>query len=458
MLFAPPGFVHYDYTKVLGKLEREIPALKFFVVIDDLGGKYSFSGHSPKFVPYGEYLGRPRTSTRPVPATGVSPHDTINIQFTSGSTGLPKSVCLSHYNIMNCGRYIWQQTRMSEEDRVCLPVPLFHSFGMIVGISTSAVAGSALVLPSELFNAQKTLECIEKYKCTAIYGVPTMFVTEMNHHQYARVDRSSLRFGIVGGAAMPPELLNRIVKDFPVPRLYTCWGMTEMSSLVTMMHETDPYIKRINTAGRLFPYYVGKIVKPNTGEVLPWGSKGEIVVSGPGQMSGYLRNADKTKEALRYHEEDLEPAGIGGLGDGTVHRKWIHTGDEGFLDEDGYLVISGRIKDIVIRGGENISPMEIEERLIEHDSIAQASVIGVPDERLGEELAAFVELRGDSSARPSDDELRIFVRQRLARFKAPKYFYWIGGTNEFIPRDWPKTTSGKISKPDLRRVAQGLFP
>ena len=217
---------------------------------------------------------------------------------------------------------------------------------------------------------------------------------------------------------MPPELLRRLVRDFPIPRLYTCWGMTEMSSLVTMMHETDPYEKRIRTAGRLFPNYIAKIVKPNSGTVLPWGDKGEIVVSGFGQMFGYLHNKNGTKEALRYHEEDLEPGGAGGLGDGTVLRRWMHTGDEGFLDDDGYFVISGRIKDIVIRGGENISPMEIEERLIEHDAIAQASVIGVPDERLGEELGAFVELRANCP-RPTDNELRAFVREKLARFKAP---------------------------------------
>ena len=254
---------------------------------------------------------------------------------------------------------------------------------------------------------------------------------------------------------MPPELLRRIVGDFPVPRLYTCWGMTELSSFVTMMHETDPYEKRIRTAGRLFPTYVAKIVKPNSGEVLPWGEKGEIVVSGFGQMSGYLFNKEKTEESLRYHEEDLEPGGVGGVGDGTELRRWMHTGDEGFLDEDGYFVISGRIKDIVIRGGENISPMEIEERLNEHDAIAQTAVIGVPDERLGEELAVFVELRAGCD-KPSDDDLRAFVREKLSRFKAPKYFWWLGSDDK-IPEEWPKTTSGKISKPDLRKLAEGLF-
>jgi acyl-CoA synthetase (AMP-forming)/AMP-acid ligase II len=221
-----------------------------------------------------------------------------------------------------------------------------------------------------------------------------------------------------------------------------------------MMHETDTFEKQIETAGRLFPHYVGKIVKPDSGEVVPWGDKGEIVISGFGQMSGYLFNKVKSDESLKYHEEDLEPGGVGGLGDGTVLRRWMHTGDEGFLDPDGYFVISGRIKDIVIRGGENISPMEIEERLIEHDAIAQASIIGVPDERLGEELLTFLELKGEAS-KPSDDDLRAFVREKLARFKAPKYIFWIGDKEKKMPEDWPTTMSGKISKPDLRKLAEG---
>ncbi|KAF2093626.1 acetyl-CoA synthetase-like protein [Rhizodiscina lignyota] len=455
MFFAPAGFAYYDYTKLIPKLDREIPELNKFIILKDIAGKYEFSEQLPKYVYYENYMRQFEGSAEALLKVDISPHDMVNVQFTSGSTGLPKNVALSHYNIMNCGRYIWQQVRMTDQDRVCLPVPLFHSFGMIVGVSSSTVAGSALVLPSEIFNTEKTLECIEKYRCTAVYGVPTMFVTEMGHKDFEKRDRSSIKFGIIAGAAMPPELLKRIVGKFPIPRLYTCWGMTELSSFVTMMHETDPFEKRIQTAGRLFPNYIGKIVKPNTGEVLPWGDRGEIVISGPGQMLEYMRDKKKTDETLRYHQEDLLPEGVGGLGDGTVLRRWMHTGDEGFLDPDGYFVISGRIKDIVIRGGENISPMEIEERLIEHDAIAQASVIGVPDEKYGEELGAFVELQPNCS-KPSDDEMRSFVREKLARFKAPRYFWWIGGEDKAIPEDWPKTASGKISKPHLRELVKGM--
>ncbi|GIZ42151.1 hypothetical protein CKM354_000543000 [Cercospora kikuchii] len=455
MLVASPGFTFYDNTKILPKIAEEIPAIEKFIIMDDLAQKYKLSGSLARSAKYEEYIEQYDADAQQLPDADISPHDMVNVQFTSGSTGLPKSVALSHYNIMNCGRYIWQQTRMTDEDRICLPVPLFHSFGMIVGISSSTVGGSALVLPHEIFNSSATLRSIEKYKCTAIYGVPTMFVTEMEQKEFDSIDRSTIKFGIIAGAAMPPELLRRIATKFPVPRIYTCYGMTELSSFISMMHETDPYEKRIQTAGRLFPHFIAKIVKPETGVVLPWGEKGEIVASGYGQMSEYLNKKKKTDESLRYHPEDLEPGGVGGLGDGTVLRKWMHTGDEGYLDPEGYFIISGRIKDLIIRGGENISPMEIEDRLIEHESIAQASIVGVADEKYGEELGAFIELRdGFSEKRPGDDDLRAFVRQKLARFKAPRYFFFLGDGK--APDEWPKTTSGKISKPHLRKMVDDL--
>lgn len=255
---------------------------------------------------------------------------------------------------------------------------------------------------------------------------------------------------------MPPELLKRITSAFPLPRLYTCWGMTELSSFATMMHETDTFEKRTKTAGRLFPNFIAKVVQPNTGKVVPWGEKGELVVSGYGQMSEYLFHKKKTEEALHRHEEDLETDGVGALDDGSL-RTWMHTGDEGLLDPGGYFVITGRIKDLVIRGGENIAPMEVEDRIIEHEAITQAQVIGVPDDKYGEELGAFLELK-QGSQRPSDDDIRAFVRDKLARFKAPRYVWWLGqGEGGKIPDEWPKTASGKISKPDLRKIVKGLL-
>jgi mevalonyl-CoA ligase len=276
-MVASPGFTFYDNTKVLPKIAEQVASIKKFVIMDDIAGKYHLSGPLDRAVAYEDYLEAFAPLLSALPKARVSPHDMVNVQFTSGSTGLPKPVALSHYNIMNCGRNIWQQTRMNADDVICLPVPLFHSFGMIVGISSSTVAGSALVLPHEIFNTTKTMQCIEKYKCTAIYGVPTMFITEMADKSFEKTDRSTIKFGIIAGAAMPPELLKRITSSFPLPRLYTCWGMTELSSFATMMHETDNFEKRTTTAGRLFPNFIAKVVKPDTGVVVPWGEKGESV-------------------------------------------------------------------------------------------------------------------------------------------------------------------------------------
>ena len=254
---------------------------------------------------------------------------------------------------------------------------------------------------------------------------------------------------------MPPEFLRRVMKEFRIPRIYSCWGMTELSSFVTMMHETDPWEKRIHTTGRPFPHFILKIVKPNSGEAVPWGERGEIVASGYGQMSEYLGNKEKTDEALRYHEEDLQEGGVGGKGGrGSKElRLWMHTGDEGMLDEDGYLVFTGRIKDLIIRGGENITPLEIEARLAEMEAIAQASIVGVPDEKYGETVGAFLELK-EGAGRPGDEDIRNWVREKLARFKAPVHIWWLGDEN--VPEDWPKTMSGKISKPELRQLVEKL--
>ena len=254
---------------------------------------------------------------------------------------------------------------------------------------------------------------------------------------------------------MPPEFLRRVMKQFSIPHIYSCWGMTELSSFVTMMHETDAWNKRIHTTGRLFPHFILKIVQPNSGDVVSWGEKGEIVVSGYGQMSEYLGNKEKTEETLRYHEQDLEERGVGGLGGrgGKKLRPWMHTGDEGKLDEDGYLVFTGRIKDLIIRGGENIAPLEIEERLNEMKGIAQAYVVGVPDDKYGETVGAFLEMQ-EGTQRPGDEEVRERVRKKLARFKAPKDIWWLG--DEKVPKEWPKTMSGKVSKPELREVVKEL--
>jgi mevalonyl-CoA ligase len=256
---------------------------------------------------------------------------------------------------------------------------------------------------------------------------------------------------------MPPEFLRRVMKQFDIPRIYSCWGMTELSSFVTMMHETDPWEKRIHTTGRLFPHFSLKIVDPTSADTVPWGKTGEIVVSGYGQMKEYLGNKEKTEETLRYHKQDLEEGGVGGLPgskDGKDLRPWLHTGDEGKLDNDGYLVFTGRIKDLIIRGGENIAPMEIEERLSEMDVIVASSVVGVPDDKYGETVGTFLELK-EGAKRPDDKEVKEWVGEKLARFKIPKHIWWLGEGK--VPKEWPKTMSGKVSKPELRKLLEQLM-
>lgn len=240
-----------------------------------------------------------------------------------------------------------------------------------------------------------------------------------------------------------------------MPRIYSCWGMTELSSFVTMMHETDPWEKRIHTTGRLFPHFILKVVEPNGTKAVPWGERGEIVVNGYGQMAEYVDNKEKTDETLKYHKEDLEEGGVGGIGgrNGKKLRAWLHTGDEGMLDDDGYLVFTGRIKDLIIRGGENIAPLEIEERLNEREDVNSCSVVGVPDEKYGETVGAFLELK-EGKDKPKDDEIREWVREALARFKAPKDIWWLGEGK--VPKEWPKTMSGKVSKPELRKLVEEL--
>jgi mevalonyl-CoA ligase len=454
MLFAPPGFARYDYNKALEQAQSKVKDLEHIIILADIFKKHQVS-KGLKYQDYEQFL-KSNSSAKWSEDTSISPHDMVNIQFTSGSTGLPKSVSLSHYNIMNCGRNIWLQTRLTSDDRICCPVPLFHSFGMIVAISTSTVAGSSLVFPSELFDPAAALLCIERYNCAALYGVNTMFISEMSNKSFKKTNKSSLKFGIVAGSPMPPEFLKRVMKEFEIPRIYTCWGMTELSSFVTMMHETDPWDKRINTTGRLFPHFILKIVEPNGTKAVPWGERGEIVVSGYGQMAEYIDNEEKTKESLKYHKEDLEEGGVGGVGgrDSKELRAWMHTGDEGMLDEDGYLVFTGRIKDLIIRGGENIAPLEIEQRLNEMDAIAQASIVGVPDDKYGETVGAFLELK-EGAKKPSHDEVKKWVKDELAYFKAPANIWWLG--DEGIPEEWPKTMSGKVSKPELRKLVDELM-
>lgn len=262
------------------------------------------------------------------------------------------------------------------------------------------------------------------------------------------------RFGLISGSALPEGLLVRVGTKFPIPHLNTNWGMTELSSIVTMTTAADPMEKKMKTAGRLLPNFSAKIVEPGTGKCLSWGQRGEIVISGYGLMHSYFGDEEKTAEALKQHPEDLLPGQAGRDPNGQP-RVWMHTGDEGYFDPDGYFVITGRIKDLVIRGGENISPVEVEERLYMHSAIKQAAVFGIPSQRYGEEVAALLEVE-EGCERPADEEIRTWVRQTLARYKAPVKIWWLGDRTRGIPAEWPKTSNGKLKKKDIKAIGARL--
>lgn len=372
----------------------------------------------------------------------VTAADILNLQFTSGSTGLPKTVALTQHGMVNSARYIALLMQVQPEDAINVPVPLFHAFGLVIGFCAALMAGASIVLPSEYFDASATLQAVEKYKCTGLYGVTTMFVDMLSDARFAATKRSSLRFGVMAGSAMPRGQLTRVIDKFPIRDNYTNWGMTELSSIATMTVGGDPVEKKLNSAGRLLPNFVARIVDPATVQTLPWGQRGEIVVSGFGVMHSYYGQPTWTAQAIR-----TTPDG----------RRWTHTGDEGYLDNDGYFVTTGRIKDLIIRGGENISPNEIEARLFQHPAIKQCSVFGVHSERYGEEVAAILELDDSVTAvsRPSDTELRAWVRQTLSRYKAPVYIWWLGDSTSGVPTEWPKTANGKLKKGDIRKIGEG---
>lgn len=437
VLVMVAGVGRYEYRDWVSQLKQGVRSLQHILLVD--AGR----GHVPGQLTYESIIARGADSALDLPriGQGIDADDILNLQFTSGSTGNPKAAALTHQNIHQAGVLIGDTMGLQSSDKVCLPVPLFHSFGLIIGLATVACWGASIVLPSELFDVEATLRSVQLHRCTGIYGVTTMFVAEMAHPDFSRYDMSSLQFAIIAGSAAPASLVNRISSKFGISITYSNWGLTESASICTMTRKNDSLDKRVHTSGTLFPGFSAKIVDPSTDTVLPWGETGEIVLRGPGIQKGYYKDDIKTKEAHKVSRED--------------QLTWFHTGDEGFFDPDGYFCITGRIKDMIIRGGENISPLEIEERLIEHPGVAQVAVIGVPDDRYGEQIAAFVEFSGSPSCQPSDEELRQWARQKLATFKQPKYFWWLGSHPEFL--GWPKTGSGKLRKPDLRLIASNLL-
>jgi fatty-acyl-CoA synthase len=342
--------------------------------------------------------------------------DPINIQFTSGTTGAPKGATLTHHNILNNGYFIGEAQRLTDRDRVCIPVPLYHCFGMVLGNLACITHGAAMVYPSAGFDPLASLQAVEAQRCTALYGVPTMFIAELGHPEFKRFDLSSLRTGIMAGSPCPIEVMKRCVSEMNMGEVTIAYGMTETSPVSTQTSYDDPLERRVSTVGRIHPHVEIKIVDA-AGRIAPPGAAGELCTRGYSVMLGYWDDEERTAEAI-------DRAG------------WMHTGDLATLDEDGYCNIVGRIKDMVIRGGENVYPREIEEFLFRHPKVDTVQVVGVPDAKYGEELCAWVKLKPGTNA--SADEIQNFCKGQIAHYKIPRYIKFVDA--------FPMTVTGKVQK------------
>ncbi|KRF11428.1 AMP-binding protein [Nocardioides sp. Soil797] len=410
------SFKSSDYPAMIEQVRGDCPTLTRVVVIgqsswDDLvaGASEADSGRVAE-----------------IQAT-LSPGDAINIQYTSGTTGFPKGATLSHRNILNNGYFVGEGCGYTEVDRICIPVPFYHCFGMVMGNLAATTHGAAMVIPAAGFDPEVTLRAVDTERCTSLYGVPTMFIAMWSLPDFASYDISTLRTGIMAGSPCPAEMMRKVL-DSGITDMTICYGMTETSPVSTQTHPTDAFDVKVGTVGSVGPHLEIRVVDPVTGEVAPRGVPGEFQTKGYSVMLGYWEDPEKTAEVLV---------------DG-----WMHTGDIGVMDDDGNVAITGRIKDMVIRGGENIYPREIEEFLYTHPDILDAQVIGVPDEKYGEELMAWVRMR--DGAEPLDAEaLRGFCSGKLAHYKIPRYVQ--------VVDEFPMTVTGKVRKVEMREDAVRLL-
>jgi fatty-acyl-CoA synthase len=358
----------------------------------------------------------------------LDPHDVVNMQYTSGTTGFPKGVMLTHHNIGTNGYWIGENQNFSHEDRVCIPVPLFHCFGCVLGV-LAAVTHAATMVLLEAFDPVAVMASVEEERCTALYGVPTMFIAVLQHKLFKKFDFGTLRTGIMAGSPCPIEVMRQVIDQMNMTEITICYGLTEASPVITQTRADDDIRLRVESVGRAMPGIEVKIVDPETQEVQPSGQQGEVCCRGYNVMKGYYNMPEATAEAIDA--------------DG-----WLHSGDLGVMDADGYLAITGRHKDMIIRGGENIYPREIEEFLYRLEGIADVQVAGVPSEKYGEEVGAFIVLKEGRTYQPED--IRDFCRGQISHYKIPKYVAFVN--------DYPMTASGKIQKYKLREMAEELFP
>ncbi len=353
-----------------------------------------------------------------------NPEDVINIQYTSGTTGVPKGAMLTHYNLVANATYTSHGLNFTERDRLCIPVPFYHCFGCVLGTLCCVTKGATMVIPAEYFDPLKSLQAVEAERCTALHGVPTMFIAELGHPEFQKYDLSSLRTGIMAGSPCPIEVMRQVIGQMGARDIIIAYGQTEASPVITLTSTTDPIEKRVTTVGPPLPGVEVRIADPSSGQEVPGGEQGELWTRGSMVMKGYYKMPEATAEAI-------DSAG------------WLHTGDLATMDDEGYCKITGRLKDMLIRGGENIYPREIEEFLYTHPKVADVQVIGVPDQRYGEEVMACIMLKADQSA--TEEEIRDYCRGRIAHFKVPRYVRFVA--------EFPMTVTGKVQKFRMREMA-----
>jgi len=429
------GFRDVDYIKTIYKLVPELrshergnlksknfPHLKSVIYIGAAKHRGMYNIHELMLL--GKHV--PDSELEKVKKS-LSSHDVINMQYTSGTTGFPKGVMLTHRNILNNGYYIGERQKFTEKDRLCLPVPLFHCFGIVLGVLAILTHAGTLVILEE-FDPLLVLAAVEKEKCTALYGVPTMFIAEFTHPMFDMFDLSSLRTGIMAGSPCPIEAMKRVINDMHMKEVTIVYGLTEASPGITQSSVDDPIEKRVETVGKPLPHIEVKIVDPDTGKELGPGEIGEICCRGYNVMKGYYKMPEMTDEVIDK--------------DG-----WLHSGDLAVMDEEGYYSIVGRIKDMIIRGGENIYPREIEEFLHTMPGIKDVQVVGIPDEKYGEIVGAFVIKEENADIR--EEDVRDYAIERIARYKVPKHVFFV--------EEFPLTASGKVQKFKLREIAVKLL-
>jgi fatty-acyl-CoA synthase len=411
LLFSASAFKTSDYAGMVDEVSGAVGSLERTVFVD-----------RPEWAEF--CAAEPDRDALAERMAALSFDDPINIQYTSGTTGFPKGATLSHHNILNNGFFVTELVNLTERDVTCLPVPFYHCFGMVMGNLGTLAHGGCVVIPAPAFDPRATLEAVAAEGVTSLYGVPTMFIAMLGHENFDSFDLSSLRTGIMAGSSCPIEVMKKVVDRMHMAEVAICYGMTETSPVSTQTRVDDPLERRVGTVGRVGPHVEVKVVDPDTGLVVTRGEPGELCTRGYSVMLGYWEDPERTAEAV-------DRAG------------WMHTGDLATMDDEGYLNIVGRSKDMVIRGGENVYPREIEEFLYTHDAIADVQVIGVPDDKYGEELCAWVIARPDAA--PDEDAVREYCRGRLAHFKVPRYVIFVD--------EFPMTVTGKVQKFKMREAS-----